>query len=623
MNPRLLKYYNQELLHLREMGREFAQEFPKVAGRLGLEGLECADPYVERLLEGFAFLAARVHLKLDAEYPRFTQHLLEMVYPHYLAPTPSLAVVQLKPDLSEGALGEGFVVPRDTSLRTPLGKGETTPCEYRTAHEVTLWPLELAEARYFTGGLGSGGGGVAGAKAGLRFRLRTTAGLTFDQLALERLPLFLQGGGELPVQIYERLLANVVGIVAEPASRPAGQRRHLREARIRQLGFGEREALLPYGPRSFQGYRLLHEYFSFPARFLFLELDGLGAAVRQCTETELEVTVLFDRSDPHLESALDASQFALFCTPAVNLFPLRADRIHVNDREHEYHIVPDRTRPTDFEVYDVTGVVGHGTSADEKQEFQPFYASKDRTAVQTRRAYYTVHRTPRTLSGKQRRQGGGRSGYVGSEIYLALVDAAEAPHRTALRQLSVTTRCTNRDLPLYLTVGQGKTDFTLQTSAPVASVRCLAGPTRPRAPYAEGEAAWRLISHLSLNYLSLSDSDAQQGAAALRELLGLYGGAGEASRLKQVEGVRSVVTRPINRRLPVPGPITFGRGLEVELTLDEGAFGGSGAFLLGAVLEQFFARYVSLNSFTETVVKLVDRGEVMRWPARIGQRQLL
>nr|MCU0808986.1 type VI secretion system baseplate subunit TssF [Candidatus Contendobacter sp.] len=209
------------------------------------------------------------------------------------------------------------------------------------------------------------------------------------------------------------------------------------------------------------------------------------------------------------------------------------------------------------------------------------------------------------------------------EVYLSLVDADEAPYRGNLRQLAVTTLCTNRDLPLHMPVGLGQTDFTLASGAPVRAVRCLAGPTKPRPSHAQGDTAWRLISHLSLNYLSLADTDARQGAVALRELLALYGDLAEAAVRKQIDGVNSVQAVPVTRRAPIPGPIAFARGLEVTVNLDEAAFEGSGIFLLGSVLEQFFAKYASINSFTETVVKSTERGEIIRWPARIGRRHTL
>ena len=625
MDPRLLEYYNRELQHLRELGGEFAREFPKIAGRLGLEGFECADPYVERLLEGFGFLAARVQLKMDAEFPRFTQHLLEIIYPHYLAPTPSMTVVQFQPDPTEGTLEKGFVIPRGGELRSILGKGEQTPCEYRTAQDVTLWPLELVEAQYFAGREPVAQlepADLARVRAGIRLRLRTTLpDLPIGKLALERLELFLHGGDALPGRLYEQLLANTVLVVARPGERPAPWYEKIPGNAIRRLGFENEQALLPCPPPSFHGYRLLHEYFTFPQRYLFVEVGGLGPAVRRCVGHELEVLILLSRADPALENVVAAANFALFCTPAINLFPKRADRIHLSDQVAEHHVVADRTRPMDFEVYQVTGVTGIGAE-NEEQDFLPFYASYDRLSQRDQRSFYTVHRLPRRLSDRQRRHGP-RSSYIGSETYLALVDADETPYRGNLRQLAVTTLCTNRDLPLHMPVGRGETDFTLASGAPVGSVRCLAGPTSPRQSPAHGDTAWRLISHLTLNYLSLADSDAHQGAVALRELLTLYGNLADAAVRKQIDGVHSIQAAPITRRAPIPGPIAFARGLEVAVTLDENAFEGVGGFILGAVLEQFFAKYASINSFTETVVKSTERGEIMRWPARIGRRHTL
>jgi type VI secretion system protein ImpG len=354
---------------------------------------------------------------------------------------------------------------------------------------------------------------------------------------------------------------------------------------------------------------------------MFVELGGLQQAVRRCADRELEIVVVFDIQDPRLEKAVGPAQFALFCAPAVNLFPRRADRIHLGASASEYHVVPDRTRPMDFEVHSVTEVVGYGTGSDEKQEFLPFYATSDQTPA-AGTAYYTVHRQPRVLSAKQRAQGA-RSSYVGSEVFVALVDPDEAPFRSQLKQLAVGITCSNRDLPLHLPLGQGASDFSLETGAPVAAIRCVAGPTAPRPSYAHGDPTWRLISHLSLNYLSLTDGADGGGASALRELLALCGDCADAVVRRQIEGVRSVASQPVTRRLPLPGPVAFARGTQVTLCCDESAFEGTGVFLLGAVLERFFSKYVSLNSFTETTLQTVQRGEIARWPARIGRRPLL
>ncbi|MCF6281471.1 MAG: type VI secretion system baseplate subunit TssF [Candidatus Polarisedimenticolaceae bacterium] len=622
MDPRLLKYYNKELQFIREMGGEFAEEFPKIAGRLGLEGLECADPYVERLLEGFAFLTGRIQLKLDAEFPSFTQHLLEAVYPHYLSPTPSMSVVKFYPDLNEGGLADGFTLPRHSVLRSLLGKSDQTSCEYRTAHEVSLWPLELTEASYLTTLAGTGLPDVPDAKAAIRLRLQCTAGLTFNKLALDRLPIYLRGIDKLPMQLYEQIIGSAVGMVARPTSRPAPWQEVISKSEIKPLSFEDDQALLPCTQRSFQGYRLLHEYFAFPARYMFLELGGLGPAVKRNTTNEMEIIILLSRSDASLEKVFDANNFSLFCSPAINLFPKQCDRIHIDNRSNEYHVVPDRTRPMDFEVHSISDVTGYGRNNRDEQPFLPFYSCNGQAAQHPDFTFYTVKRKPRQLSSKQRRNGP-RSSYIGSETFLSLVDAKEAPYSSDLRQIGINTLCSNRDLPLQIPIGKGKTDFTLESGAPVESIHAVAGPTRPKASWAEGDTTWRLISHLSLNYLSLIDSNEEEGAVALRELLALYGDVSEATVRKQISGVKSITSQAVTRRIPIPGPIAFGRGIEITLTLDEDAFEGTGAFLLGAVLERFFARYVSINSFTQTIIKTVERGEIMRWPLRTGQRHVL
>lgn len=627
MDPRLLRYYNRELQHVREMGGEFAREFPKIAGRLGLEGFECADPYVERLLEGFAFLAARVQLKLDAQYPVFTQHLLEMVYPHYLAPVPSMAVVQLQPDLKESGLLAGHTVARHTALRGLTGKDDRTACEYRTAHDVTLWPIELTEAKYLETPAAIAATGVSlppgkPVRAGLRLKFRVAAGATVNMLPLDDLPVFIAGADELPKRLYEQLLGNAVSYVvrAQGASGPVN--RVYDANAIRRRGFDDDEALIPYSGRSFSGYRLLQEYFACPERFLFAEFTGLKSVLARAQGTEFEIVVLLDRSVSSLHNAVDASNFRLFCTPAINLFPRRADRIHLQQGKTDYHVLADRTRPMDFEIHSISDVEGFGDRQEPEQRFLPFYGCDERTWHSRHSAFYTIRRKPRLVSSRQKRQGA-RSSYIGNELFISLVDSSEAPYSTSLRQIGMQLMCTNRDLPLQMPVGKSHTDFTLETGAPVESIRCVAGPTKPRAPAATGETAWRLLSHLQLNYVSLMEGSTGEGASALREMLTLYCDEFDSGALRQIEGLKAVSSQPIVRRIPVPGPITFGRGLEITLLCDDGAFEGTGAFLLGAVMQHFFARYVSINSFTETVLRTLERNEVARWPARLGTRQTL
>ena len=626
MDPRLLHYYERELGHLSEMGAEFAQQFPKIAARLGMNGLEVADPYVERLIEGAAFLAARVQLKIDSEFPRFTQSLLEIVYPHYLAPTPSMLIAQLHPDKDDPGLGSGTrTVPRGTTMHSITGPDDSTACEFRTAHDVTLLPIEVVSASYFSFAPDLPLNTLPIAqriKGGLRFRLKTTAGLKFAQTRIDRLCVYLAGRDDAANKLLELCLATGLGVLVRAGGRPSDVTL-LPASTIRPVGFTDDEALLPVSLRSFQGYRLLQEYFTFPQRYRFLELTGLARALGSVTGNEAELVILLGRGDPNLESVVDASYLQLFCTPAINLFEKpRIDRIHVSDSTFEFHVVADRTRPLDFEIYQVTDVVGHGAGDDSEQHFLPFYSSESLDVEHHQPAYFTTRREPRVIPPDQRRRGP-RSSYIGSEVFLSLVDSTQAPYSADLRQLSVQALCTNRDVVLHMPVGLGQSDFSLNIAAPVTSVRTISGPSRPYSAIADRAIAWRAISHLSLNYLSLINATGPQAAGALRDLLELYATTTDVVARRQIEGIQSVNVRRVVRRLPMRGPIAFGRALEITVDVDEMAFEGGSAFLLGAVLERHFARYVSVNSVIEMVLRSQSRGEINRWTPNWGTRPTL
>jgi len=280
-----------------------------------------------------------------------------------------------------------------------------------------------------------------------------------------------------------------------------------------------------------------------------------------------------------------------------------------------------RTRPMDFEVHTVLQVDGYGVGVDSELRFLPLYGDFH-TEDRAHRAYFTTQREPRLLSAAQQREGT-RSSYVGTEVFLTLVDADEAPFPDELRQLGVRALCTNRDLPILMPVGHAGGDLTAGTPGPIRGVHVIKGPSRPLSAVREGHMAWKLINQLALNHLSLQDTSAEQGAAALRQILRLYASAGDAAAQRQIDGLRSVRTAPVVRRLPLPGPIAFGRGVGIELEVDDLAFEGGSAFLLGCVLERYFARHVSLNGFTQLSLRSPGRGEIMAGPPRVGARPVL
>jgi type VI secretion system protein ImpG len=623
MDPRLLRYYNDELRHLREMGAEFAEAHPKIAARLGMERLEVTDPYVERLIEGFAFLAARVQLKIDAEFPRFTQRLLEIVYPQFLAPTPSMLIAALKPQLGDPALLTGASVPRGTVLTSRAGKGGDTLCEFRTAHDVTLWPVELTHAEYFTHAADLP---IASLpewrryRAGLKLRLKAAPGLDFTRIRMEDLRLHLTGVDDIAHRLHELICGHALGVLVQGRGNGAAWEALDRDA-VEPVGFDDDEALLPAGLQGFGGYRLLQEYFAFPPRFLFFDVLGAGSAMQRVGGSEVEVVLLFTRADTVLQQAVDAGCFALHCVPAINLLEKRCDRIQVTPGTPDFHVVPDRTRPLDYEVHTLLDVQGYGVGVDSQWRFLPFYTAFH-TEPHSHSAYYAVQRELRVMSAAQQRHGP-RSSYLGSEVFITVTDAHEAPFADDLRQIGVRALCTNRDLPILMPVGQAGGDLTLASPGPVASIAVIRGPSRPLSALREDNLAWKLINQLSLNQLSLLDTDAEQGAAALRQILRLYASTGDAVGQRQIDGVRSVQIKPVVRRLPMAGPITFGRGVALDVEVDDLAFEGGGAFLLGCVLERFFARHVSINGFTQTRVHSAARGDILVGEPRTGTRPLL
>ncbi|ARE41177.1 Protein ImpG/VasA [Rhodovulum sp. P5] len=625
MDTRLLRHYEAELTYLREMGAEFAASYPKIAARLGMEGTDVLDPYVERLLEGAAFLAARVQLEMDLQYPAFASHLFEIVYPQFLAPIPSTMITRFTPDMANAALADGHLLARGTRLNALPVEGSSTRCEYRTAHDVTLWPVTVTEVEYIDGRGALVAAGVAGdkpARAGLRLRLQRHGGAPLSELSLDTLSLFLAGTENTAWALYELLCNETVAVVGRSTDRRADWVQPLSGAAAVPRGFDREEALLPTPEQSFDGYRLLQEYFALPQRYRFVDLTGLAPALGRAEGDTVDLYVLLRDGNASIRDSIQPENFALHCTPAINLYDRRCDRVPISVRDVEQHVIVDRTAPLDYEIYAITSVTGISAEGEDDIDFLPFFAEREFTPLaRSGPAYYTQRRRMRQRTQKEK-QRGPRADYLGAELYLDLVDAAQAPYPAGLVQLAVRALVTNRDLPLLLSTG-GVGVFQLADGGPVSQIATPIPPTKPRPGVADGDTAWRLISQLSLNYLSLVDTAGGQAADALRELIGVHAPAGDRTIEKQLEGITSVKAHPKVRRLADEVLSTAVRGLEIEVTCDEAFFEGSSVYLLGAVLERFFAKYVTMNSFTETVLCTETRGEVARWRPRAGKARLI
>lgn len=622
MDARLTRLYEEELAHLRDLGREFAREHPR-ARHLDLESMEVADPYVERLLEGFAFLTARVRLKMDAEQPRLIEQLLQSLYPNFLAPMPAQMVVQLGVDPTDPNLARGYTVARGAPLRSLLKRGQDTQCEFRTAMAVTLWPLELTDLRYFNHAPDLALTRLPqarAAKGGLRIKLRVGGGLRLDQLSLDRLVFYIAAEDNVAFRLHELVLGCTAGTALAEPGQPVSEARWRGPASIQSVGYGSDEALLPETDRAFSGHRLLQEFAALPQRLLFFEVNDLGSRLTGLTGNEVELVLAFSRPDPGLETLVDSQSLALHCTPAINLFPKRLDRVTLDASSADFHVVPDRTRPMDYEVHSIDRVIGHGASGtDSARDFAPLYASAHQS-LPDGNGYFALRRAPRRPSDRQRQNGARVAAYLGEEVFLSLVDAHHGAYREELRQLSVIAQVTNRDLPALLPRegSEGDRAWILEAAAPVNAVRSLRGPTRPSSRHPEGDIGWQLVSQLTQNHLS-PNTDPERAAAALRAGLRLYG-TGDAAWIAQVDGLRSLRVSTVTRRLPFAGPLSFGCGIALTLEVDDAAFHGNSAFLLGCVLEHFFARHAAINSFTQLSLHSAQRGLIKTWPPRLGER---
>ena len=631
MDALFLDHYDRELAFLREMGSAFANQYPKLAGQLGLDEFQCSDPFVERLLEGFAFMSARVQRRLDAEFPQLTRAIFEAVFPHYARPIPSAGIFQLNPAHDEGSLVAGYTVPRGTRLLAEPALGQQTGVRFDTTADTQLWPLRISQVGYHSRDAVSSfplppAFYQSNIRGVLHIALETTAAVPINAIQIDRLRFHLRGG-DTAHQLYESLLAhtNMIAIAGpSPTNALTSQSWNLMASdQMRAIGFEDDAMLSPGDSRSFTGYRLLQDYFILPEKFLFVELDGLRSHIQNFHGNQVHLLFAIEHSPGKAIERASTDHVVLHCVPAINLFPKRADRIHLDHTQHEHQLISDRSRPLDFEIWSIEEMAAHKSASAIEALCLPLYAPPtSKNSSPKNELYYTLDRRQRVLGDS--RTPSHRHAYLGSEVYLSLTDSQGTASRTEYQQLSSQVYCTNRDLPLLTPERGWRTGFRVESAAPIANVLCLVGPTPPRGPLVteQGESAWRLVGHLTPNYLSLMDSQ-EGGAAMLRELLQLYCAPENNSSLRQIEGLRNVRQNPVVRRLPMPGPLTFAQGLEIELQCDEEAFEGGGAFLLASVLEQFFARFVTINSFTELHLVSTKRGSIHRWPPRTGTTPLL
>ncbi|MFK7818184.1 MAG: type VI secretion system baseplate subunit TssF [Planctomycetaceae bacterium] len=615
MSEELLPWYNRELAFIRQAGNDFARSYPKIAGKLRLNGSASDDPHVERLIESFAFLTARVRKKLEDDLPNISEAMLETLHPNYLAPIPPLTVTQLSLDSSAGKLTTSYEVPRHSNLESETDEGFA--CRFRTCYPVTLWPLRLTRAElngppFQVPPVASFGD----SKSVLRISFESlNKDLPIGSLGLNELRLFLSGQKHDVHELYELLFNNVRQIiVAKDSGDPSP--RVLPASALRQVGFEQGQELLPHSARTPKVYQLLREYFAFPAKFHFVDIAGLDEVLSGMEGTGFSLFFQLDRRVESLERFVSRDAFRLGCTPVVNLFEQSAEPIRLTHEQSEYQVVPDARHPQGNEVFAITSVTAVDSDG-VATEVPPMYSSRHSETIGGNSRFWTATRKPARFSEDVRD--------AGTDMFLSVVDLDLSPADRAEYVLQIETTSLNRDMVSQLPFGGGKPEMRLEKPGPVGNIECLLHPTPTRRPPLGDGVLWRLISQLSLNHLSITDGES--GAETLRETLRVYDFVRETAEPFPFDGItdiqsRRTVTRVATRDEAGFVESAFARGVEVGLELDEERFVGTGMFLFASVMERFLALHCSLNSFSQLVLRTRQRKELKTWKPRSGYRVL-
>ena len=645
MNRAFLEAYNRELALLYEGAKEFAEDFPGIAERLGGLTQDNLDPAVAGLLEGAAFMAARVQLKLDTEFSTFTGELLDQLLPNFMAPTPSAILAQADPNYAEDELekGKNFAPGSYLDARY-VDRDQRISCRFRLSAPLTLWPLRLSMARFVAGptgfqalgldvGTDTAGGLILSFLRPASAAQKDKPGKPVAAIQADTLPVYLTGDLGEQISVYEHLFTNTTRATIrylDTRGDPVFLR--LEPGWLDQIGFEESEAIFPEDTRVFRGFTLLREFFLFPQKFLGFRLQGLRKVLPRIPAASFDLMIEMNAVRPSLPARITAENFRLFAAPAINLFEENCAQVKLDTLRHDYLVSADSSPASHYEVHRITEVFAYYAGVKTKIPVHPLYGLPADVMAPREALYYTAKQRPRRLTAKEKRFGQVQ-GYTGTESFISIYEPGHLDSAERVKRLQIKLLCSNRHLPQYLPIAQGGADFRLNDDTAIP-LRCIAGPTTPRESVLEldesaphrakaGPVQWRLISFLSLNFLGLDNRGSRDEAAALRELLSLFADVTAQTTERQLQGLKAVTSRPVTRTIQRAGGYHAARGTQVTLRFDERAFEGSGVFLLGAVLDRFFAEYASINSFTQLVLTSDQRGVIKTFKPRTGQGPLL
>ncbi|TNH83454.1 type VI secretion system baseplate subunit TssF [Aeromonas sobria] len=583
-------YFRDELAFLRLQGREFADSYPELTRFLSEQN---TDPDVERLLEGFAFLTGSLRAKIEDEFPELTHGLLNMLWPNYLRPVPSMTIMQFS--VIPGTIAQPALVRQGCQIDSLPLDGVT--CHFQTCHDAWVYPADIHHI--------SAQRGHDLSTISLDIALHKP--LPLSELQLDKLRFFLGGDSYTAYELYFWLSLQLSHIELE-----VDGKRFRQEAKVlKSVGFERDDALLPYPTNVYSGYRILQEYFCFPESFLFFELSGGEWPKQLLPVSEFKIHFCFDRPLP-AELKIRPDSFLLNCVPAINLFQHDSEPVNLNGRQAEYPLKASYRHADSFEIFSVDQVEGWvggnlGRSRGTPRIYQPFESFQHQIErAKHRLALYYRVRVRESVSGD------------GFEHSLSFVRGDETTTVDLDESISVTLTCTNRSRAARLKVGS--ICVPTGSSPSFATFRNLIRPTRPLRPALDGSLHWTLISNLSLNYVSLLRRDALVQVLRTYDFPALHDKQAEQGSRKRLAGIEEIETTPVDRLvrgMPV-------RGLKSVLSIRQSAFGSEGElYLFSTVLAHFFSLYASVNAFHLLEVVNLDNKERYQWPVQIGQHSLM
>lgn len=638
------------------MGQEFAKQYPKIASRLKLSDNEIPDPYIERLLEGVAYLTARTQLKIDAEYPRFVQRILEVVYPQFLYPTPASTIIKFDTSkhysvnvlntLKRGQLLESLPIDIDANMLS---------CHFSLTQNTALTPIEL-EASHYTNSLNylpdlkSVKTGKSLSALRLDFSIRSAT--KCSELTPEDLVLYL--GSELPVasQLLN-LLMNACNNVVCHSFEDARRWNYVIDDHPKHKGFAKDEALVFDLNKSISSLRLIQEYIQLPEKFLFVSQQGINQAIKKAEingdfalsalQTEdvivengvnkrvvghekrrFSVSFLFDSYIPELTQLLKEQDITINTAPIVNLFKKKSVRFPVTMQNTDHHVIVDRVHPLDFEVHSIERVKGFDKFNNQQVNFTPIYKATDQEVFLNNRhnnAFFSMRREKRAQSSSANLYGG-RTSYLGSEVYLSMMSEGQSVFSFNIDHLAVEAWCTNRDLPLILTRSV-ESDFLVDAALPVGAAHIISGVTKPVEAVSEDHTLWSLLNQLNLSYISLTDYADKDSTLLLKELLLAFPHENNEFYKSEINSITQLKVTPMTKVVRHKGAGSLIKGIAVQLTFDESLLAGVHPFLFASILRHYFSRIISINSFVEMTVLTVQKGQIIKWKDIKGEKSLL